>query len=916
MMLKKLYRFLFGTLRGRLIMGVAVVHAVIMTLFIGDLTMRQRTMLLDHQKKEAIALSQILATSSAGWIAADDVSGLQELVEGQRRYPEILYAIITDLEGRVLADTDKSRQGFFMRDLPREARQTVLFNTFPLVDVAAPAMIGGRHVGWARAGLAQKAAGRKLAEITRSGFIYALAAILIGSAIAWVMGRRITRRLYVVQETINAVRSGNSLARSPITGTDEAAVMGREFNFMLDALTERDEELRASEGRYRSLIRKVRTGIVLHDGQGRILISNFLSEELLGLSADHIAGKSLIDPEWNFLREDGSVLPVAEYPANQVISLRKPLRGFVMGIIRPGRDDVVWVLVDAEPEYDEDTGKVTLVIVSFTDITERKRATEELSHLAAIVEFSDDAIIGKTLEGTILSWNNAAERLYGYREEEVKGRSISILIPQELNGELQYIIDLIKEGKPVEHYETRRLRKDGGRIEVSITVSPICDSIGKIIGASTITRDISARKQLEEKLRLVNAYNRSLIEASLDPLVTIDLNGRITDVNTATESVTGCSRTELLGTDFSDYFTIPENARSGYRHAFREGMVKDYPLEIRHRNGQTTPVLYNASVYRDEAGDVVGLFAAARDITERRKAEFELQKLNEELEQRIVERVAELSKRSVELSESQQALMNIVEDLNEKSNELEQANARLLELDHLKSMFISSMSHELRTPLNSIIGFSSIILDEWIGPLNVEQKENIAIILNSGRYLLSIINDMIDVSKIEAGNVEAVPEGFDLYDLILEAVSLVKNDLEAKGLELRITASHQQMRTDRRRVLQCLLNLLTNAVKFSAQGSVTVETRIVPGSAERPETGVAEISVTDTGIGIREEDLPRLFKPFVRLVSPMQSVVPGTGLGLYLTRKLAVEILQGDIELTSECGKGSRFTIKIPMRLP
>ncbi|MCX7173251.1 MAG: hypothetical protein NT159_04855 [Proteobacteria bacterium] len=187
-------RFFLGTLRRRLIFSVAMVHAVMMALFVGDLTVRQRDMLLDRQIEEATALSQALATSAAGWIAADDVSGLQELLEAQRRHPEMLFAILADREGHVLADIDKSRQGQYLLDLPREVRQTILLSAPALVDVATPAMVGGRHVGWARVGIGQRSAGQKLAEITRGGVAYAVGAILIGSIIAWFMGRRQRQR--------------------------------------------------------------------------------------------------------------------------------------------------------------------------------------------------------------------------------------------------------------------------------------------------------------------------------------------------------------------------------------------------------------------------------------------------------------------------------------------------------------------------------------------------------------------------------------------------------------------------------------------------------------------------------------------------------------------------------------------------
>ena len=261
MSLHRLNHFLFGTLRGRLILSVATVHAVMMSLFIVDLTQRQRKMLLEQQEEQANTLAHTLATTAAGWLAAHDLAGLQELVDAQRQNPELVFAILADQQGRILAHTDRSKNGKFLLDLPREARPMVYSKTVDLADVISPVFLVGRPVGWTRIGLVPKMTGAKLEQITRNGVGYALGAIVIGSVIAWFMGRRMTRRLYAVQDTFNAVRSGDPTVRAQLTGDDEAAEMAREFNAMLDALAQRTAEgkmaeanLRESEERFRSVV--------------------------------------------------------------------------------------------------------------------------------------------------------------------------------------------------------------------------------------------------------------------------------------------------------------------------------------------------------------------------------------------------------------------------------------------------------------------------------------------------------------------------------------------------------------------------------------------------------------------------------------------------------------------------------------
>jgi signal transduction histidine kinase len=226
-------------------------------------------------------------------------------------------------------------------------------------------------------------------------------------------------------------------------------------------------------------------------------------------------------------------------------------------------------------------------------------------------------------------------------------------------------------------------------------------------------------------------------------------------------------------------------------------------------------------------------------------------------------------------------------------------------LDYMKSMFIASTSHELRTPLNSIIGFSSLLLDGMSGELTPDQKEQIGIIHSSGKHLLGLISDVIDLSKIEAGKISAVYSEFNLREVVDEAVTMNKVELADKKLELKIDIGTIVMNNDRKRLLQCITNLISNAIKFTQHGSVEITAHAINDSVE--------IAVKDTGIGINKEDIPQLFAPFVRLQTPMTAKTSGTGLGLYLVKRLAKDFLGGDVGLESEIGKGSIFTLRIPI---
>ena len=270
------------------------------------------------------------------------------------------------------------------------------------------------------------------------------------------------------------------------------------------------------------------------------------------------------------------------------------------------------VSLTVSPIRDAD-GAVVGTCVIHRDLTGQTGALETAERMAAIVECSDDAIISRTLDGIITSWNPAAARMFGYSGQEIIGKSIKMLVPQDRFGEMITILAQISAGRAVADFEATRIHRDGSLFPASLTISALRKSTGAVVGASVIYRDVT-------KLKHAARYARSLIEASLDPLETISPEGKITDVNEAAVKASGVPRNKLIGSDFSGYFTEPDKARQGYQRVFEQGSVTDYPLTLRRHDGTLTEILCNASVYRDAGGIVLGVLAAARDMSQQKKA--------------------------------------------------------------------------------------------------------------------------------------------------------------------------------------------------------------------------------------------------------------------------------------------------------
>ncbi|RIX48331.1 MAG: PAS domain-containing sensor histidine kinase [Rhodocyclales bacterium GT-UBC] len=499
----------------------------------------------------------------------------------------------------------------------------------------------------------------------------------------------------------------------------------------------------------------------------------------------------------------------------------------------------------------------------------------QYNYARSLIEASLDPLVTISPEGKITDVNKATEEVTGVMRDNLIGSDFAVYFtdPEKASEGYQKVFS---QGSVTDY--PLAIRHVSGKVtDVLYNASIYRDTLGNVLGVFAAARDITERKKAEEATLAASLYARSLIEASLDPLVTISPEGKITDVNKATEEVTGVMRDNLIGSDFAVYFTDPEKASEGYQKVFSQGSVTDYPLAIRHVSGKVTDVLYNASIYRDTLGNVLGVFAAARDITERKKADEKLADYSRRLEQR-----------AIELEESKKAA--------------DAANIA-------KGAFLANMSHEIRTPLNAIIGMAHILRRS---SLTIQQADKLEKIETAGNHLLEIINAILDLSKIEAGRFQ-LEEGIVCIENVIEAAtSMVGNAVKNKGLQLLIDTQPMPdgLLGDRTCLQQALLNYLSNAVKFTERGSIKISTQV---EEETPEDVLIRFAVTDTGIGIAPETLPKLFLAFEQADNSMTRRYGGTGLGLAITRKSA-ELMGGEAGATSEPGTGSTFWFTVRLR--
>ena len=602
-------------------------------------------------------------------------------------------------------------------------------------------------------------------------------------------------------------------------------------------------------------------GFIATDREGRVTRMNGVAEQLTGWSQEQAEGESL----WTVLQRDDR--PPSFTPRNPVdvmveqgVTVDTVHQTFA--ISREGRRTAVEIQAALTREADGTARGLAIVVRDMTGVV---KAEAESARLAAIVESSGDAIISKTMDGRITSWNGAAELMFGYRAEEAIGQPVQMLIPDDLHDEERLILADLGHGERLPAFDTRRLTKDRRLLDVSVSISPIRDSRGRLIGASKIARDITQQRQDATALRDSEAQLRFTLASAHIGNWDLDLDSGVEKHSLIHDRCFGFTEPQDEWNFDKFIESVHPEDRAEARHTMHLAVAELHDWRLQCRVIWPDTSVHWISVHGSvliENGEPTRMLGIVSDITEQRQAE----------------------------------------DARHKAQRLEAENRQIQEANRLKSQFLANMSHELRTPLNAIIGFSDLLHSGFVKPESPKHHEFLGLIGTSGRHLLQLINDVLDLSKVESGKFDFFPEAVDLTTVLTEVQDILHTSIQSKHISIstEIDPAVANLRLDPSRLKQVLYNYLSNAIKFTAAGGQVTIRAFTQGPAD------FRLEVEDTGIGIAAADLPRLFTEFQQLDAGYSKQHQGTGLGLALTRRL-VQAQGGSVGVRSTPGVGSVF---------
>jgi PAS domain S-box-containing protein len=633
-----------------------------------------------------------------------------------------------------------------------------------------------------------------------------------------------------------------------------------------------EQDLRESEERLRRLVQNMFAGIVLHAADTSILMANDRASILLGLSQEQMMGKAAIDPAWRFVREDGSTMPLDEYPVNQVISTQMKLSGLVLGICRSAANDVVWVTIDAFPEFEAD-GTLRQVVVTFIDITERKCAEDALreseKRFRSVFSQAPMGIaIVDSLTARFSMVNPALAQMIDYRADELLGMDwVNITHPDDVQPDKDLMAEMNSGKIPGFQLEKRYKHSDGHYFWVKITVAPMLVEDKSKPQHVLMVEDVTQRKQAELKTQEMQDILCKLIENS--PIYTYIQEITSTDVRALYTSenmieVTGISAEKMREKSLTELFPgdFGQKILHDSRRIFENGTPEYLDESFNDR-------FYQTIKYPFWAGSRQLLGGFSIDITERKQYE----------------------------------------------QALEHARTTAENASRAKSQFLASMSHELRTPLNPVIGFSELLA--LATNLTDEQRRWLDIVKERGNDLLFLINDILDFSKIEAGKLSLQFQELSLHDLISNMIETIRPAAQKKGLALDHSWAKDlpnQVLIDGFRLRQILLNLLNNAIKFTKAGNIEVRAALAPAATlnrpVEPDEVAILFRVSDTGIGIPKHRQKLIFDAFEHASEAHAVEFGGAGLGLAIAASIT-SMMGGSIWVEDNPEHGSVFSFTI-----
>jgi PAS domain S-box-containing protein len=809
--------------------------------------------------------------------------------DGNRR----ISMFIHDISARKAAETQRSYLATLLAHMPAAVISTDTDLRIQSWNAHAEVMYGWR---------ADEVMGRPLDDICQSRFVdtsQAAAQATLQATGVWrgeiEQRRRDDRPLYV-DASVAALRN----AQGTIIG-------GVTINVDITARKQATQALADSERHFRALFENMTLGVVYQAADGGIMLANRAAEEILGMTFDQMQGRTSIDSRWRAVREDGSDFPGAEHPAMVALRTGQIVTDVLMGVYHPARDEQRWIRIAAVPEFRPGETQPFRVFATFDDITARRRAEQALAHSEANYRAAISAV------GAIAYSIDYLANRYAFMSpsaEELTGYPLAMLTPDLFSSLLLTSTPAgpftgmttveasarIRSGQggTMWHCDYQIQTRNGEERWVYDVSVQIMGEADVPVGAIGILQDITERKRMEAALRASEEQQRQLaaaleqrvqkrtaeLQAQRDfasqimdtlgqGLVVGDSEGRAVYVNPAMATLLGAPPATLSGARFTDFVAVEDLPLVNKLFPLRrEDENFQFEVRLRTASGQIKPVLVSTTPHR-QGSAVIGRIALFTDLTEIKAVEASLR---------------------------------------QSRDEFHAANAALEQALRMKDEFLASMSHELRTPLTGILGLSEALQMQTYGALNARQLRSVETIWESGQHLLSLINDILDLSKLAAAQLDMEFEQCDVADICHSSLSLIKGMAQKKQLhvDLMIDPMDMSICADPRRLKQMLVNLLSNAVKFTpAHGNIGLR---VQGNAERQ---VIEFAVWDKGIGIDAADIERIFLPFTQLDAGLAREYAGTGLGLALVDRMA-HVHNGTVGVISAPDKGSTFTLTLP----